>query len=110
MPIAAPIFLNSLAAIDVIDRCWAFLSIVFGHLVNDLSQDLGKAIQIYVAKGKEDAHSSAAHIVARIHPRGKPNEQKHKNLRAPNDADAQLAVRSVGLILTDLGWAREEHR
>ena len=98
--------LNRLGPVEVIDHCRDLLSIVLAHLVNDPSRDLGKAIITYVANNKEDAHSSAARIVARLHSRGKPNERKDKGLRAPNDADAQLAIRSVGIILTDLGWAQ----
>jgi len=99
--------LNRLSAIEVVDRCRDFLSLIFGHLCGEAHRDLSKAIDRYVAtKGSEDVHSWAGRIVARLHSRGKPNEQIAKGLRAPGDSEAQLAVRAVGLILIDLGWAR----
>jgi hypothetical protein len=98
--------LNRLAAVDVVDRCRAFLSIVFGHLCGDSTRDLSDAINLYAKNGKEDVHVSAGRIVAKLHSRGKPNEQHARDLRPPNDADAQLALRCVGIILLDLGWAR----
>lgn len=98
---------NRFSAIEVIDRCRDLLSIVFGHLSGDQSRDLSNAVTTYLATKKgEDVHASAARIVARLHARGKPNEQTSKKLRPPNDADAQLALRCVGIILVDLGWAQ----
>lgn len=98
---------NRLAPLEVIDRCRDFLSIVFGHLSGDTTRDLSVALNSYLLTKKgEDMHASAGRIVARLHSRGKPNEQKSKGVRAPTEADAQLALRSVGLILLDLDWAR----
>lgn len=98
---------NRLGAVEVIDRCRDFLSVVFGELSGEPHRDLSDAVNRYVSGRKgEDVHSSAGRIVARLHSRGKPNEQEGKGLRPPTDGDAQLAVRCVGIILIDLGWAR----
>lgn len=47
----------------------------------------------------------AAHIVGRLHSRGKPNEQQAKGLRSPLDGDAEFALHAVGLAIRDFGWA-----
>ncbi len=50
--------------------------------------------------------SSAARILARLHPRSKPSEQERReNLPVIREQDADLAVLCVGTILRDLGWA-----
>jgi restriction system protein len=45
-------------------------------------------------------------IVARLHSRGKPNEQADKNLRPPTDTDAELALQCTKTVLIEFGWAR----
>jgi hypothetical protein len=89
---------NRLGPTEVVDRCRDALSVAFGAVCEDASQDLGAAINSYVSKisDKKDTLSShAGRIVARLHSRGKPNEQDGRDLRAPTDDDARLAVKCV---------------
>jgi hypothetical protein len=37
----------------------------------------------------------------------KPNEQERYGLRPPMEADAELALNSVGFLIRELGWAVE---
>lgn len=100
---------NRLSAMDVIDRCRSALSVVFGYKAGDMSKDLGKAIETYVqldAAGKENICASCGRIVARLHSRGKPNEQAGKGLRPPTDSDADLALNCLKTVLIEFGWAR----
>ncbi len=98
---------NRLGPTDVVDRCRDVLSIVFGSLCDDRTKDLGKAISSYVNsefKGQDNMIAWSARIVNRLHPRGKPNEQYKQGFREPSEQDAQLAVKSVWLVLIELGW------
>ena len=48
-----------------------------------------------------------ARVVARLHGgRGKTNEREDRGTRELTEEDAELAVRTVGFVLRDLGWAR----
>lgn len=96
--------MNRLSPTEVVDRCRDALSIVFGIAVGDMSKDLGSAISGYVVANKEDLRSWAGKIVARMHARGKPNEQHARSSRPPSDDDALLAVRCVRLVLTEFDW------
>lgn len=99
---------NRLAAVDVIDRCRSALSVAFGYQSGDMSKDLGHAIDAYIRKidGKENLCSFCGRIVARLHSRGKPNEQAGKGLRPPTDSDADLAMNCLKTVLIEFGWAR----
>ncbi len=95
--------------IDIIDRCRDTLSIVFGSICGNKSKDLSNAIKEYLtakSNGKDDLNSWAGRIVARLHSRGKPNEQIDKNLKPPTDEDAQLAFKCVYHVLTSFNWAK----
>ncbi|MGS2718283.1 hypothetical protein ACVBE9_08940 [Eionea flava] len=99
---------HRLGPVDVVDRCRDALSIVFGCLVDNLTIDLGKAVQQYVnqqEKKNENLSSWSGRVVARLHSRGKPNEQKKQNKRALSEEDAQLALRCLWLVLVEQGWA-----
>ena len=48
---------------------------------------------------------SAATIIARFHPRRKPNEQDSKELASPSQREAELCVLSALQILKELGWS-----
>ncbi|WP_394389225.1 hypothetical protein [Shewanella woodyi] len=101
--------INRLGPTDVVDRCRDVLSVVFGERCSNREKDLGKAIVGYVAlqdKKHDNLISWAAHIVNRLHPRGKPNEQFRHGFREPSEEDAQLAVRCVWIALVELGWGR----
>lgn len=48
--------------------------------------------------------ASAAHIIARLHSRAKPNEQERLSTRPLMESDAEFALAGVGLILREFGW------
>lgn len=47
---------------------------------------------------------SAALIVARLHSRGKGDEQLQKGLREPSHEDAEFCVQTLGLVMREVGW------
>lgn len=99
---------NRLAPVDVIDRCRGALSIAFGHQAGDRSKDLGQAIDAYLrqqAPPHDNLCSSCGRIVARLHSRGKPNEQARRGQRPPTDSDADLALNCLKTVLVEFGWA-----
>jgi len=49
---------------------------------------------------------STGRIIARLHAR-KPNEQLKKDLRENVEGDAEAALANLGLLLREIGWARE---
>ena len=103
------ISVNRLAAVDVIDRCRSALSVAFGWQAGDLSKDLGNAIDAYTQRQnppKDNLCACCGRIVARLHSRGKPNEQAGKALRPPTDSDADLALNCLKTVLIEFGWAR----
>lgn len=60
---------------DVVDRCRNALSIIFGTLVKDRTLDLQPAIDKLPKNGsREQMKAIAGRIVARLHSRGKANE------------------------------------
>jgi hypothetical protein len=98
---------------SVVDRCRDALTTLLsrwlvskGHDRSILGEDLGK-VAAAVAKLPEKmiCASSLAQVVARLHSRGKGNEQYTKNLREPVEEDAALALHALGFILRDIGWA-----
>ena len=99
---------NRLSAIDIIDRCRDTFSIIFGAIGGDQSKDLGKAIEAYVRtlnKNNDNLISWSGRMVARLHSRGKPNEQHKIGLNESTEEEAQLALRCLWLVLVELGWA-----
>lgn len=72
-----------------------------------LHEDLGTLIQnIDKNNDKPQVILSAARIIARLHARGKPNEQEKRSLRPLMEADAEFALAAVGLLLREFGWTR----
>lgn len=72
-----------------------------------LHEDLGKLIEkIDKANNKPQVILSASRIVARLHSRGKPNEQERYSTRPLMEADAEFALAAVGLLLREFGWTR----
>lgn len=51
--------------------------------------------------------ANTAQIIARLHARGKPNEQRARGLRVPGSGDDEFAIESVGLVLSEFGWSVE---
>jgi len=67
-----------------------------------------KDLADYVDK-KDKTHPvivSVARIIARLHARGKPNEQEKHSSKPPIEADAEFALAAVGLLLRELKWVR----
>jgi hypothetical protein len=77
-----------------------------------LHKDLAALVKEYEKKAKEAATEaptvllSAARIFARLHSRGKPNEQEKRSLRPVMESDAEFALAAIGLMLRELDWAR----
>ncbi len=100
---------NRLGPTDVVDRCRDALSIVFSHLIGEPEKDLSKSINGYIKKlnsNKDNLVSWAGKIVARLHARGKPNEQEKQGLSDLSEEDAQLALKCLWLVTTEVGWAK----
>lgn len=100
------------SSISVVDHCRAALTVVLsrwlvqcGHEdVKTLGADLGE-LSKRIEKQAMDCVAKAAQIVARLHVRGKPNEQHAKGLRTPLDGDAEFCMHALGLAIRDFGWA-----
>jgi hypothetical protein len=72
-----------------------------------LHRDLGDLINFVDNwKDKPIVILSASRIVARLHARGKPNEQEKRSLRPLMEADAEFALAALGLLLREFGWTR----
>lgn len=52
------------------------------------------------------AAAGVAEMIARLHPRGKANEQETKGYRLAQEEDADASVHAIGFILRELGWAQ----
>jgi len=89
------------------DRCRAALSLALGYIAEDRGLDLADAIK-KVQKMTPPRHliCHASSIVARLHPRGKPNEEFNHGTRPIAEEDAQLAVGCLSLVLKEIGWAK----
>ena len=74
-----------------------------------LRKDLGdicKHFRDHVVLKKLEVVTSAGHILARLHPRNKPNEQQRHDLRPVTEDDATFAVSAIGLLLNEFQWTR----
>jgi hypothetical protein len=98
---------HRLGAVEVVDRCRDALSVVFGELCDDPSLDLGSAIKKLESAAPKlfPLARWCGQIVARLHSRGKPNEQFNHGTRPVTEDDAQLALGCVALVLKEIGWA-----
>ncbi len=99
------------SGISVIDHCRAALTVLLSRWLVQAGHEQPKALTVDLgdlAKKTEtrlECVGKAAQIVARLHSRGKPNEQHAKGLRPPLDGDAEFALHAVGLAIRDFGWA-----
>ncbi|MDR7299519.1 hypothetical protein J2X16_004889 [Pelomonas aquatica] len=101
-------------AVSVVDQCRNAIAAVLGHYL--AAEEPDKAARMIgselmplgtmMMERRKEVCGSAALIVARMHSRGKSNEQAIKGVPEPNDDDAQFAVHALGLVLRELGWAR----
>ncbi|MXR69949.1 hypothetical protein GNT65_14900 [Shewanella sp. JBTF-M18] len=98
---------SRLGAVDTVDRCRDALSIVFSHLGCCPDKDLAASVKAYEGLSRPNIQSWLGFMVARLHARGKPNEQRKQNTRPLTDSDAQLALQALRFILIELGWAVE---
>lgn len=100
------------APTTVMDHCRAALTVLLSRwLVQTRREDVAAlALDLGPLAKRMEAHekscvANAAQIVARLHARGKPNEQQARGLRPPPSGDDEFALESVGLAIRDLGWA-----
>lgn len=100
--------------VSVIDQCRNALTVLMarwlvqqGEPASVIAADLG-AVHKRIGSNphNKDVASAMGHLVARLHSRGKTNEQQARDLRIPVEEDAELAVQAVGMVLRELGWAR----
>lgn len=99
--------------ISVIDHCRNALTILIsrwlaqqGHDRSVLGNDLAK-VASFAAQAPYSLSCCAwlGQVIARLHVRGKGNEQHARNLRIPVEEDAELALQAVGLVMRDIQWA-----
>jgi hypothetical protein len=64
--------------------------------------ELGKLAKML----EDDRVKSTVQILARLHARGKPNEQARYESRPITDDDAEFSISSVAMLLRELGWTR----
>jgi hypothetical protein len=101
-------------SISVIDHCKNAIAVIVarwlvqqGHDKSVLSKDIGDVAKaVLVAPYKMFVIGNLAQVTARLHARGKGNEQHAKEARLPTEEDAQLALETLGVILRDIGWAK----
>lgn len=100
------------APTSVVDHCRAALTVLLSRwLVQTRRQDDGAlALDLGRLARLMDDHemscvANAAQIVARLHARGKPNEQLVRGLRPPESGDDVFALEAIGLAIRDLGWS-----
>lgn len=97
---------------SVVDHCRSALTVLLSRWLvqsgrekdDALSLDLGPLAKC-MEKNEMTCVANAAKIVARLHARGKPNEQQTRGLRPPEAGDDEFALESVGFTLREFGWA-----
>ena len=97
--------------VSVVDHCRAALTVLLSRWLIQSGHATGEAIALDLgplAIRLEEQHmtcvANSAKVVARLHGRGKPNEQQSRRLRPPVAGDDEFAVESVGLVLREFGW------
>ena len=98
---------------SIVDRCRDTASAILGgycHHIDEKAhtEDLGYSIKCLESeeKGRKKVIViNAANIIARMHPRVKPNEQTKRDLRPVSEHDAELCLHCVSSILYELGYA-----
>lgn len=100
------------APTSVVDHCRAALTVLLSRWLVQTSREEGGALALDLGPlaKRMEAHemtcvANAAQIIARLHARGKPNEQHARGLRPPEVGDDQFALEAVGLTIRDLGWS-----
>lgn len=92
---------------SVIDRCREAMAAILSCRLGIFGKDLKHLIPAYdrELQQKRDSISDLAHVVARLHARGKFAEQSGKGLPPISEREAELSVNAVGVVLVSLGWA-----
>jgi hypothetical protein len=98
---------HRLSPVAVVDRCRDCLALVFAEKAGEPGLDLFKAVTVWAGAANEmdSVRAFCGRIVARLHSRGKPNEQLKRGLRPLSESDAVLALRCLWTVLVDFGWA-----
>lgn len=92
---------------SVIDRCREAMTAILSCHLDISGKDLGNLVTAYDARieQKRDTTSDLAHVVARLHSRGKHAEKTSKDLPPISEREAELSVAAVGVVLVNFGWA-----
>lgn len=97
--------------VSVVDQCRNAMTTVLGHYLaaeeasdEMKGKELGKLVERLRIR-QQEVCASAAHIMARLHSRGKSNEQHAKGAKEPVEEDAEFAVHALGLVMREIGWA-----
>lgn len=100
--------------VSVVDRCGnaaqavlsRWIAMTFGDQ-SCLGKDLGDVANYLETRGRPlVVLVSAVKILARMHARGKPNEQIQRKVRIVNEADAETCLALVSTILLEIKWGR----
>lgn len=101
--------------ISVIDQCRNAMTVVLSRWLVAHTADksfaskdlavLAKAMDALVPP--KNCAGWVSQTVARLHVRGKSNEQTAKSLRLPIEEDAELCLHSLGFLLRELGWSAQ---
>ena len=76
-------------------------------------KDLGKVCAHFEHDSQlkqQEVAIATGRILARLHPRNKPNEQRRYDLRPVTEDDATFAVSAIGLLLNEFRWTQETAR
>lgn len=102
------------SAISVIDQCRNAAVVLLGRWMasrgadeKTVESDLGALVRrIREVPYSLAAVAGVAEMIAKLHPRGKANEQEAKGYRLAQEEDAEACVHAIGFILRELRWAR----
>jgi len=96
---------------SIVDRAReAASALINAYLINkrhiNKHKDLGQLVIPLREIAQKTIAANCAETLAKLHSRTKHVEQINRGLRAINELDAELAVNSIGMILTELGYVR----
>lgn len=99
---------------SIVSRCRDAAAAILGAFLWDQDpkapvKDLGDLIKILKKPQDQEQKTmiiSTATIIARLHPREKPNEQIGRNLRPILEGDADLAVNCIATLLRETGYSK----
>jgi hypothetical protein len=93
---------------SVVDRCREAIVAVLSFHLGVVGKDLKDLVTMYEGANREkrDATSDLAHVIGRLHARGKFSEQSGKGLPPISEREAELCVVARGVVLVNLEMAR----